>query len=310
MQRICFIIVILGGLACRDSFSDQRNCNPTRTSTVDGNKAAASDRLVTPAMMTNSPAAGRRVRQTTPEYAGTDVHHSLYLPTDWKPAGKYPVLVEYTGNQWPASGSSGKVADANLGYGLTAGQGFIWVVLPCVETGGQENAVQWWGDLAATLDYCKVNVPRICAQFGGDRNNVFLCGFSRGAIAANYLGLADDEIAKLWKGFITHDHYDGVFKVSDQPSALRRLARLGGRPQLICSSTGTANTRAYLEQHIDLDRITFLDVPVSKLFEIPDGQIVHPHTDLWMSIDSQYRRQARAWLREQWKATQALSVRE
>ncbi len=257
------------------------------------------DVLITPTMTADPPAPGRRVRQTTPEYEGTEVHHSLYLPTDWTPQGKYPVLIEYTGNQWPASGSTGKVADANLGYGLTGGKGFIWVVLPCVENGKQKNAVKWWGDLDATLNYCKVNVPRICEQFGGDRDNLFLCGFSRGAIAANYLGLADDEIAQLWKGFITHDHYDGVFNVSDQPSALERLARLGGRPQLICSSAGIGKTRDYLQQQIDLDNITFLDVPVHELFKIPDGKIVHPHTDLWMSIDSPYRQQARAWLHEQ-----------
>ncbi len=35
-----------------------------------------------------------------------------------------------------------------------------------------------------------------------------------------------------------------------------------------------------------------------QLFKIPSGKIVHPHTDLWMSIDSKYRRQARDWLRK------------
>ena len=123
-----------------------------------------------------------------------------------------------------------------------------------------------------------------------------LCGFSRGAIAANFLGLGDDEIAKLWRGFITHDHYDGVFKVSDPQSALQRLARLAGRPQLICSTLGTDETRAYLAKHISLDNITFLDVPMNELFNIPDGKIIHPHTDLWMHIDSAYRQEARGWL--------------
>lgn len=274
-------IAVLGilFLSC-DAFADQR----------------ANDRLRTPAMTTHSPAAGKRIRQTAPEYDGTDVHHSLYLPTDWMAGRTYPVLVEYTGNQWPTSGSTGKIADAHLGYGLTGGTGFIWVVLPCVEIGGQRNALSWWGDLQATIDYCKVNVPRICEEFGGDPANVFLCGFSRGAIAANYLGLADDQISKLWKGFITHDHYDGVFPVSDQASTLDRLARLGNRPQLICSSMGTEQTRLYLEQHMDLANITFLDVPVDELFAIPDGQIRHSHTDRWMSIDSEYRQRARQWL--------------
>ena len=38
--------------------------------------------LQTPTMTDGLPAAGHRVRITPPEYAGTDVHHSLYLPTD------------------------------------------------------------------------------------------------------------------------------------------------------------------------------------------------------------------------------------
>ena len=50
----------------------------------------------------------------------------------------------------------------------------------------------------------------IIAEFNADPNAVFLCGFSRGAIGVNYLGLRDDEVAKLWTAFITHDHFDGV----------------------------------------------------------------------------------------------------
>jgi len=261
------------------------------------NDDAQPERLTTPTMTDATPAAGSRVRVVTPEYETTSVHHSLYLPTDWEPGKKFPVLVEYTGNHWATSGSTGKVSDANLGYGLTGGTGFIWIVLPCIETGRQQNAVTWWGDLQATLDYCKTNVPRVCAEYGGDPDNVVLCGFSRGAIAANYLGLADDDIAKMWKGFVTHDHYDGVYRVSDAASALARLQRLNSRPQLICSALGTEKTRRYLDQHIGLDNIQFLDVPVAELFTIPDGKIVHPHTDLWMHIDSPYRQRAREWLR-------------
>lgn len=257
-------------------------------------------RLTTPTLTDDAPAAGKRVRQVAPEYKGSDVFHSLYLPREWQPKRerKFPVLVEYTGNKWSPSGSTGKLADANLGYGLTGGDRFIWVVLPCVEKDRKSNAVEWWGDLKATLDYCKVNVPRICEQFDGDPKNVILCGFSRGAIAANYLGLHDDEIAKLWKAFITHDHYDGVFPVSDSTSTLVRLKRLKGRPQLICSAMGTGKTRQYMAKHTSLKNLAFLDVPVNELFKIPDGKIVHPHTDLWMHIDSTYRQRARKWLRE------------
>jgi len=257
--------------------------------------------LITPVMTNEAPAAGRRVRQVAPEYVGTDVYHALYLPVDWKPGGNYPVIIEYTGNKFPPGRGSGEVKDANLGYGLSGGRGFIWVVMPCVEKGRKMNAVTWWGDLQATVDYCKTNLPRICHQFGGDPDNVFICGFSRGAIGASYIGLADDEIASLWKGMFTHEHFDGQKKWpypgSDRASALKRLARLKGREVLICGQHASKVRDDFLKDHLDLARFSFLDVPTSRIFRIPEGKVIHPHTDLWMHRESPYRRQARAWLR-------------
>lgn len=259
-----------------------------------GDKQTVKD-LVTPEMTTEEPAAGRRVRQVAPEYEGTEIYHALYLPVDWNPGGKYSVIVEYTGNKFAKSGSTGEVEDANLGYGLTGGSGFIWVSMPCVEKGRQENALTWWGDRQATVDYCKINVPRICKQFGGDPGSVFICGFSRGAIAASYIGLADDEIAAMWKGMFTHDHFDGQktwnYPDSDRNSALVRLARLKGRPVL---ASGGSN--GFLREHLELADFTFLSVPVAEIFTIPEGKLIHPHTDLWMHRESKYREQARQWL--------------
>ena len=89
--------------------------------------------------------------------------------------------------------SAGEVKDANLGYGLTGGKGFIWVSMPYIEIGRKENALWWWGDKQATVEYCKTNLHRICKEFGGDSESIFICGFSRGAIAASYIGLADED---------------------------------------------------------------------------------------------------------------------
>ena len=256
--------------------------------------------LTSPVATNKAPAAGERVRQTAPEYQGTEVHHVLYLPTDWEPGKKYPVIVEYAGNKWLGCNSTGKAKDVNLGYGMSGGKGFLWVSMPYIDKGRKENAVTWWGDLEATIAYCKTNLPRICAEFGGDPKNVFFCGFSRGAIAAGYLGLADDEIASLWKGFFTHDHFDGErswnYPKSDRASALTRLARLKGRPFLVCSTHATGIKERFLGAHLDLARFTFLDVPTQKLFTIPEGKVIHPHTDLWMHKESPYRNQARAWI--------------
>ena len=257
----------------------------------------ADNDLVTPEMTSQDPAAGRRVRQVSPEYKGTEVYHALYLPSDWKPGGKYPVIVEYTGNEFPACGSTGEVKDANLGYGVSGGKGFIWVSMPYVAKGKQHNTRTWWGDRQATVDYCKKNLPRICEQFGGDPDALFICGFSRGAIGASYIGLADDEIAAFWKGVFTHDHFDGDRKWgypgSDRASALKRLARLQGRPVLVC---GGAND--FLQEYLKLADFTFLRPRIAEIFDIPDGKVIHPHTDLWMHRDSADRRQVRQWFAE------------
>ena len=121
-----------------------------------------------------------------------------------------------------------------------------------------------------------MNLPRICGEYGGDINNIFICGFSRGAIAVNYLGLADDEIAGFWKGFIAHEHYDSVtawgYEGDDSDSAAIRLHRLRDRPQLIIEATSfnyLGRTETFLTKHIDLDQFTFLTVPVDSLFSIP-----------------------------------------
>lgn len=258
---------------------------------------AAEPDLVTPPMTADAPTAGKRVRQVAPEYAGTDVYHTLYLPRDWRPGAKYPVIVEYTGNKYPPGKGSGAVKDANLGYGMSGGKDFIWVVMPYVQVGLKENAVTWWGDRQATIGYCKKNLPRICEEFGGDSENVILCGFSRGAIACGYIGLADDEIAALWKGFFAHDHFDGHrnwgYPESDRASALTRLARLNGRAVFACG-----NANEFLQEHLGLARFTFLKVPVASIFKIPEGPVMHAHTDGWMHRESEYRSTVRAWMRE------------
>lgn len=246
-------------------------------------------------MTDEAPAPGKRVRQVAPEYRGTEVHHALYLPTDWQAGESYPVIVEYTGNRSPRHGSTGKVEDANLGYGLTGGKGYLWVTMPYVREGGQENALTWWGDRRATIDYCKTNLPRIIERFGGDPDNVILCGFSRGAIACSYIGLADDTIAGFWKAIITHDHFDGQqrwgYPEDDRGAALRRLQRLKGRPVLVCGMGAD-----YLKDHRQLADFTFLPVPVGEVYDIPEGPVIHEHTDRWMHRDSIYRDKARAWL--------------
>lgn len=94
--------------------------------------------LKTPSMESGSPAPGRRVKMVAPAYRGTDVYHTLYLPTDWKKGQKYPVIIEYAGNKYKTS--KGTVEGSNLGYGISGGKGAIWVCMPFVDKENQKNA--------------------------------------------------------------------------------------------------------------------------------------------------------------------------
>jgi hypothetical protein len=272
--------------------------------------------LEIPSLGQGEPAAGKRVAVVAPEYEGSSVHHLLYLPPDWDPNWKkqgrsWPVIVEYTGNHFPKSGSTGEVEGAALGYGLGGGQ-CIWVVLPFISDDRKRNEVTWWGDERATVEYAKRNVPRICAQFGGDTNKVVICGFSRGAIAVNYIGLYDDQIASLWCGFMCHDHYDGVrqwpgtqwgYPESEyRKAAAIRRKRLVMRPVLVCQAEeegGVDATKQLIGGDSEKLGFTFLAIPIKKIFPaVPNALVLTCHTDRWMLVDSTERQQARIWLQK------------
>ena len=79
------------------------------------------------------------------------MYHLLYLPTDWVKGKKYPVIVEYAGNKFKSS--PGTVEGSNLGYGISGGEGVIWLCLPYISKDHSRNEVTWWGDVDASVDY-------------------------------------------------------------------------------------------------------------------------------------------------------------
>ena len=249
--------------------------------------------LEVPTMVVSEPAAGERVRSTSDSYAGTEVHHVLYLPTDWEPGGTYPVIVEFAGNGGYANelgdSCTGRPEGASLGYGIGGGEEYIWLCLPFVSADGQENELRWWGDVERTVAYAKRVVPEVCAAYGGDPDAVVLAGFSRGAIACNFIGLHDDEIAALWAGFVCHSHYDGVrswaYEGSDRVAARERLARLGDRPQWISHEGSVAEVSTYLESTGVDGEFTLRALPFRN------------HTDEWVLRDLPLRTELRAWMR-------------
>lgn len=246
--------------------------------------------LAVPALSEGAPAAGKRVKQGL---------HVLYLPADWKPGVKMPVIVELAGNGNYSNKygdvSKGVPEGSNLGYGLSGGMGFIWLCAPYLNGAGDAVAITWWGDKPTydpqpTLKYLREAVVNVCKDYGGDVSKVVLCGFSRGAIACNYLGLHDDETAKLWCGFLAYSHYDGVktlwpYPHADRDSALVRLKRLAGRPQFICGEGANAQeTEKYLRPLLPDADLTFMSTGFRN------------HNDAWTLLPSKARDKAREWL--------------
>jgi len=237
--------------------------------------------------------AGKRVKETIAEYQETDVYHVLYLPPDWHAGKRYPVIVEYAGNQWRNDKTgdvcTGLPEGCKLGYGLSGGRGFIWICLPYVNAEEKKNQATWWGDVAATVDYCKKAVRHVCEKYRGDPSSVILAGFSRGAIACNYIGLHDDEIAELWLAFLPYSHYDGVrkwaYEGSDRESAIVRLHRLRGRAVFVCQEHSVEATRKYLSSTGIEAPVTFQPISFRN------------HNDGWVLRPIPERRALRAWLK-------------
>ncbi len=245
-------------------------------------QAIASD-LTPPAITEGEPGAGRRVLQALPEYRGTPIRHALYLPRDWLPGKKYPVIVEYSGNGRTVAGGQ-----ACLGYGASRGDGFIWICLPFVSEDRSHDTATWWGDLAANVRYCQDAVATVIAAWGGDRHAIFIAGFSRGAIACNVIGLHDDTIAGLWRGMICHSHYDdGRWRGTDPTAANQRLARLGRIPQFITNERPVVE-KERIAEHLKSAKpdgaFTFVTLPFTE------------HTETWVLRDLPERAQLRAWL--------------
>jgi len=260
--------------------------------------------LAVPALSEGEPSGGKRVRQRLPGWPSSEAYHVIYLPTDWAPGKTYPLLVEYMGNGGYTNAygdrTEGWPEESKMGYGITGGTGFIWLCLPFLDGEGKAPVRNWWGskpdlNAAPTVAYAKKAVPWICRQYGGDSSRVVLAGFSRGAIACNFIGLYDDEIARLWRAFIPYSHYDGVrswdYTESTGPTVLARLRRLGPRPQFICHEVDEKEmyldrAKSYLEQTGVAGDFTFQSTGFRN------------HNDAWLLRPGPARKNLRDWVQK------------
>lgn len=191
-----------------------------------------SARLEVPDMEAGAPAAGRRVRfQLSGDQTG-EIYCALFLPDDWRPGKRYPVIAEYPGNIFfnAKCYSTGRPEHCVIGYGMSEGRGAIWLSLPFVDRDAGTVVEDGFGNADDTAEYAIQAVDAVVEKFGGDRKNLILTGFSRGAIACGYIGLRNERIAGLWKGFHACQHYDGSrWHESNMEGAIERAPRFMGR---------------------------------------------------------------------------------
>jgi len=260
--------------------------------------AVALAQLVPPPVTNEAPAAGKRVRVTNPEYAGSDVYHTLYLPTDWTPGANYPVIIEYAPNPWVPANSTGSVDEPHLGFYQSRGEGYIWAVMPFIDTlaDPDSNSCCWWGthpagvdgeDVAA--DYTKIGLIDILENYGGDPASVFVTGFSRGAIAAGQVGLRD-QLVGSWLGFLPHSHH---YQLSGR--AYPSLNSIAGRASFI-SAGEQALDGGYGSSIIGRARLTTLGFPF-EFRELPGVG----HDQFWIEDTASatslaIRQEMRDWL--------------
>ncbi len=190
------------------------------------------DRIDVPALEDIAPEPGKRVRYRLPGDEKSGIYSVLNLPEDWQRGKKYPIIVEYPGNIMfaPVCYSHGLPDQCVIGYGITKGKSAICLGMPFVDRATDAIAENAWGNADDSAEYVMRMVEEVCTKFGGDRANILLTGFSRGAIACGYIGLRNDKIAGLWKGFHACQHSDGAnWNGATMAGAIERAARFQGK---------------------------------------------------------------------------------
>lgn len=273
-RRITHIQLVLNK---PDDGTEVRLSGLAATGTAPAPFVVPADRLVVPDMTEEKPAPGKRVREKLPAYTNTAVYHALYLPVDWKPGVRYPVIVEYSGNEWYGGCySTGLPEGGSMGYGMSQGLGYIWVNAPCLNKARDAVQTTWW-DEDATADYAVALVRWICETYGGDPGAVFLTGFSRGGHACTGIGLHNDTVAGLWLAFHACQGFE-----SSREALQTRMPRLRGRPVFMT----------------DNDRPEFRNMfPSDSPVEWAESGL-HCHSDVMMLDNRPSTAALRKWMQE------------
>ncbi|AQQ72497.1 hypothetical protein SMSP2_02883 [Limihaloglobus sulfuriphilus] len=251
-----------------------------------------------PPMVNKKPAAGCNVKYQFEEFSGTGVYHSVFLPSNWQPGGKYPVIMDIPGNPFEhywGDISSGRPESSPIGYGVSNGKA-ICIGLPCISPDGNSH-VRALGDVKQTVAYMKKVAVWVSREMGGDPARMILTGYSRGGQGTAFLGRYDDEIADIWLGWL---HYDGFdmplephvhmrkysYNVTEDDyrvdgNIIKRFARIKGRSTFIVNSGYVNLFEAY-----------------NKKYGFPCEHVLtgsRNHNPDWSLMETETLKQARQW---------------
>ena len=205
-------------------------------------------RLLIPSVTHGLPGPGKRVHMNLP---GSPVPYVLYLPKDWDPDRRFPVIAEYSGNilYFKNTYSTGKADQGDIGYGMSKGEGAIWVNLPFISQDRRREQLDGFGNVEATAEYARKVIREVVLKYSADPGAVFLTGFSRGGAACGFVGLHDAETADVWLGFHAVGGGDGAgWFGSEMPGALQRGALVKGRSSFVTDGGPWQDVLARLRQ--------------------------------------------------------------
>lgn len=101
-----------------------------------------------------------------------------------------------------------------------------------IRQGEQLGTVCRGYDPTPTINYLHAAVVDACQNFGGDTSRLNLCGFSRGSIACNFIGLHDDKTGNArpvktkadWAERVSHLQANMQLVLGALPDASRRVS--------------------------------------------------------------------------------------
>jgi len=244
-RRISHLRIILNG-GTRGTMIDVLRVRATGQGPIERHDFPV--RLIVPTAAEGLPEPGKRVYMTL---AGSPVRYVLYLPNDWTPDGRFPIIAEYSGNILYSKNtySTGKADQGNIGYGMSQGSGVIWVNLPFLSPDRTHEQLDGFGNLDATAEYARKVIRQVVEEYSGDSGAVILAGFSRGGAACGFIGLRNHDIADVWLGFHSVSGGDGAgWLGSEMPGAIERAARMKGRSSFITDGVPWQDVLARLKQ--------------------------------------------------------------